>query len=281
MLLDLTNPETSQVRYKVSVFPDGQEDITILEIGPVDHVKINSRFDSFKSLELIIAATAALRRIGINTISLNIPYLLGARSDRQFVKGGTSYLVDVIAPILNAQNFHQVFVMDVHSDVAAACINNLVSNFQSELLNRAAVELPPNFTLVSPDGGALKKIFKVEDHFTSLGKKVTVLPCNKHRGPDGKLTKTVVPIYADVPNTFVIVDDICDGGRTFINLAEQIKRDYSAIDPTVMLIVTHGIFSNGYLDLFRAIDKIFCTNSYDGDRPSKNPYYELISINVY
>lgn len=124
-------PDESEIKFKISQFPDGQQDLTITQYNDIN-IEILSRFNSFKDLELIICATKALRRLGIKTISLYIPYLLGARSDRQFVEGGTSYLVDVIAPIINSLGFETVTVIDVHSDVAAACIKNLkiISNLQ-------------------------------------------------------------------------------------------------------------------------------------------------------
>lgn len=58
---------------------------------------------------------------------------------------------------------------------------------------------------------------------------------------------------------YVIVDDICDGGRTFVELAKAIK----AGRPTakIYLIVTHGIFSAGYTQLKEYFERIYTTNS--------------------
>lgn len=133
--INLTNKEASNLKFEVSHFPDGQQDLCILPYSVAEiktileskdlSIQINARFNSFEDLEIILCATKALRRLGIKKIHLYIPYLLGARSDRQFQEGGNSYLVDIIAPILNAQGFESVTVYDVHSDVAAACINNL------------------------------------------------------------------------------------------------------------------------------------------------------------
>lgn len=131
--LNLVYKEKSDISYEVQRFPDGQQDIIIKTVYGKTHIigweeekfTIKSHFNSFRDLELIICAVKALRRLGVKEIHLYIPYLLGARSDRQFVEGGTSYLVDVIAPIINSLGFESVTVMDVHSDVAAACVNNL------------------------------------------------------------------------------------------------------------------------------------------------------------
>ena len=57
---------------------------------------------------------------------------------------------------------------------------------------------------------------------------------------------------------FIIIDDICDGGRTFIELAKEIRKQ---TDKPIYLIVTHGIFSAGFEKLSDELDGIFCTNS--------------------
>lgn len=277
--------EASDVKFEVSSFPDGQQDIKLLKPFnfwiPGDDVQINSRFNNFKDLELIICATKALRGIGIEKIHLHTPYILGARSDRKFVDGGTSYLRDVIAPILNAQNYASVTCLDVHSDVAEATINNLskidntslvmfalgriypLSGFKKLFKRKAAIR--NNYTLVSPDGGSLKKIYKVAE---SLSYKDEIVVCSKHRDEQGKLTKTVVPLVGiDPKKDFIIIDDICDGGRTFINIAKAIKANEDYANSRIFLVVTHGIFSNGLEELSKYFNGIYCSNSY-----SDNPY---------
>jgi ribose-phosphate pyrophosphokinase len=50
----------------------------------------------------------------------------------------------------------------------------------------------------------------------------------------------------------VIVDDICDGGRTFLEIAKTIrskKRNISIFGDKIYLVVTHGIFSAGFDEL--------------------------------
>lgn len=276
-ILNLVYPEQSDIKYKISKFPDGQQDIVITPFvnisdpAPlvvyddiiVNHpVKIKSPFNSFRDLEIIIAATKALRRLGVDTIHLYIPYLLGARSDRQFVEGGNSYLVDVIAPIINAQEYKSVTVIDVHSDVAAACIKNLKVIKNTELVSFALRSISTNIgvkdmVMISPDAGAYKKIFDVAKEF---GIEYVVTASKVRELSTGKIISTEVPLNPEHYNkTFVIVDDICDGGRTFIEIAKAIKIIFPSAK--IHLIVTHGIFSAGFDELGKYFDGIFCTNS--------------------
>jgi ribose-phosphate pyrophosphokinase len=267
MKLDLVNNKNSDIEYTVSKFPDGQQSIileTFVKIYPEQVIKIVSRLNSFLDLELIICANQTLLELGFEKIELQIPYFLGARSDRKFSEGSINYLKNVICPIINSQKFQAVTVLDPHSDVLEMGLNNFhkVNNFN---LVKFALEKIDNkndarerICLVSPDGGALKKIYDVAEHF-QIDKIITAM---KHRDiKTGKITHTEVPTldqHNDI--SYVIVDDICDGGRTFIELAKAIKN--SRPTAKVYLVVTHGIFSSGVSALSDYFEAIFCTNSY-------------------
>ena len=56
------------------------------------------------------------------------------------------------------------------------------------------------------------------------------------------------------------MDDICDGGRTFIELAKAIRASRPTAE--VYLVVTHGIFSNGFAELKKELQKVYSSNSY-------------------
>jgi len=274
-VLDLTNIEKSDIKYKVSKFPDGQQSITLdlentgFEPG-AQSVRIQSRLNSFLDLELIICANQALIELGTKNkalrpdeISLYVPYFIGARSDRKFLNGQSNYLKTVICPIINSQGFGRVTVLDPHSDVLEACIDRFdkASNvsFAEKAINYYA---GTGVTLVSPDAGALKKIYDVAKAI----KCTDVIVANKLRDMEtGKIIRTEVPgIGQDAGSKkFVICDDICDGGRTFVEIAKAIReaRPKSIFGDKLYLCVTHGIFSAGFEELESCFDGIFCTNS--------------------
>lgn len=267
--LDLVNPEKSQIKYKISQFPDGQQTIDLTDWNDLlrydDAVKINSRLRTFKDLELIICATAAVRNIKPNReIALYVPYFMGARSDRKFVEGGVNYLKQVICPIINSLNFVTVVVLDPHSDVLEACLNNyekvdnhtLVKHSLAKIDNKNGAR--DRICLVSPDAGAYKKIFDVAKKFGIEN----IITANKVRDmKTGKILRTEIPVlnqHDDIQ--YVIIDDICDGGRTFVELAKAIKDGRPTAK--VNLIVTHGIFSAGFEELTQYFEGIYTTNSY-------------------
>ena len=277
--LNLVNPDDKlSCKYEISRFPDGQQSIRIIEpthehlsicIGfntlKDQTILIKSRLNTFQDLELIICANQALKEIGVKSVKLYIPYCIGGRSDRKFQAGGINYIKTVIAPIINSQNFDEVRVMDPHSDVLEACINNFVKYSNYGLIDislkdiyNGDIDNKDKVCLVSPDAGAYKKIFDVAKMF----KIKNIITASKVRDLDtGKILKTEIPTIDgfDDKMKYVIVDDICDGGRTFIELAKVIKEQKP--DAEIYLIVTHGIFSAGFGELNNYFNKIFTTNS--------------------
>jgi ribose-phosphate pyrophosphokinase len=272
--LNLVNPEdVLSCGYEISKFPDGQQSIRIIERNydtflslrnHTNSITIKSRLNTFEDLELIICANQALKEIGVKSVKLYIPYCIGGRSDRKFQDGGVNYIKTVIAPILNLQNFDEVIIMDPHSDVLEACINNFVkyNNFYvtkmalSDIDNKDGAQ--NRICLVSPDAGAYKKIFDVATWF---GIKEIITASKVRDVSTGKILRTEVPSIEkyDDDMKYVIVDDICDGGRTFIELAKVIKEQKP--NAKIYLVVTHGIFSSGFDFLVQHLDGIYCTNS--------------------
>ena len=266
--LDLTSLENSNIKYKISKFPDGQQSITLDKpqiTQRMSMILLKSRLNSFKDLELIITANQCLREFGIEDINLYVPYFLGGRSDRKFGEGQTNYLKNVICPIINSQKFNKVVVMDPHSDVLEACLDNFVKIGNFELVQFALDSInDKNLTLISPDAGALKKIFDVAAKFQIEN----VVTASKVRDmKTGDIIRTELPtMNLDGINHIVIIDDICDGGRTFVELARAIRE---ITNLPIYLVVTHGVFSAGFNELQKHFTNIFTTNSivdrYDTD----------------
>lgn len=298
--LNLAHSDKSDIKYKPIEFPDGQQNIVITNYDFIKNslsygrglmpIQIKSRLNNWLDLELITCAVASLRELGVEEIHLHTPYIIGARSDRKFEEGGNNYIKDVLAPIINSLNFKTVTCIDPHSDVLEACIKGfrkesnleLVKYSISEMYNIDRGEISDDFILVSPDAGASKKIYKLAEQ---IGYEGDIITCSKDRDKDGKLTKTVVPepkptsTLEYYKKDKIIIDDICDGGATFINIAKIIKDfhiDYKKYldeeSGKIYLIVTHGIFSKGVDELFQYFDGIYCTNSYQSLEKVKQLY---------
>jgi ribose-phosphate pyrophosphokinase len=107
--------------------------------------------------------------------------------------------------------------------------------------------------LICPDAGAAKKI---KHYFEWNPNIVEVIYCIKSRDlSNGKITLKVLEPEKCKDRNCVIIDDICDGGGTFLAIANQIEAEH------LTLIVTHGIFSKGVEILEEKFDEIITTNS--------------------
>ncbi len=249
--INLVFPEKSDPVFTISEFPDGQVNASSPVIYSDESYRITSRMSSYKDLYKIKAVNQVLRDANVQHVELYCPYVLAARSDRKFQEY-QSFDLKLVAQDINFCKFDKVFVLDPHSDVLPALIENcdpfdVLTGWLSWIKN--PTHFWENKTLISPDAGAFKKLFKISEQLNVpliTGSKVRI---------DGKID---VVFHGNVNGKeCVIVDDICDGGRTFVQLASKLK-DLGA--SKVILMVTHGIFSNGLT--LEGVDEIYTTNSY-------------------
>lgn len=198
-------------------------------------------------------------------IILIMPYLPYARYDRR-MHDSDSHSLKVFANIINSLNFYKVYIYDCHSDVGLSLINNISHLDQLSIFETSSFNDEFNDdnlqdridTVIAPDVGAIKKSEKIAE---KLG--VNLVICNKSRDlTNGKITGYDI-LKGSIGKNVLIVDDICDGGMTFILLSKSIKEKYP--DTKIYLWVTHGIFSKGVDDLLKYIDGIYCDFSWTED----------------
>ena len=247
--------ENNLIEYKSFLFAGGEPHIKISSNFDVAApVTITQRINSFNDLGMICITVDALRRMGVKEIELFIPYFPAARQDRVMIPG-EPLSVKVYADIINAMALASVTVFDPHSEVTPALLNNCVTVSNHEFIKRVIANIGTDVKLISPDGGALKKIYKVSEFLGGA----EVVECSKSRDvKTGKLSG--FKVYAEdlAGADCLIVDDICDGGGTFIGLAEALKAKNAG---KLYLAISHGIFSKGFDELGKYFEQIFTTDS--------------------
>lgn len=240
----------------LNVSLDGQRPI-LTDFAFITAIADGNPHDNFFCIKLVLNLVRHFNP-RIKT-TLYMPYVPYARADRHFIKNDAAGL-ETYANGLNNMGFDKVLVVDPHSDVAPALINNCHIISQDDVIGTSPVISwfsTKNYLLVAPDAGSLKKIGKVA---ARLGKEVVTL--GKDRDvKTGAITNTRI-LDASVSvsgRDCIIVDDICDGGGTFIAAAETL---YAAGAASVELFVTHGIFSRGLRPLQDAgFTRIITTDS--------------------
>lgn len=236
-------------------FSAGEVQVRTPPLSGYDRLLIEARYpDSDEIIEIVLILNAISTLKFGGQVALFLPYLPYSRQDRPCYTGEANSL-SAVAKLLLSQfpDSGRVITWDVHSEKAfgAFCglrnrLINVEVNFLIERMRKFQYFWNIN-VVVSPDAGAVKR---AQAAASFLG--VDVIYGNKKRdSEDGSIVGTsVADKDGNKPDLtgqrVLIVDDICDGGRTFIELA-RVLRDLSAKE--IVLYVTHGIFSKGF-DVF-------------------------------
>lgn len=268
--------------------------------GGEQHVKIDSdavRFNQCFTIHATLTSSAevvklmmvtdALRRATVNAeINLNMPYIPYARQDR-VCNPGEALGIRVFCDLINSLEFNKVRVLMPHSDVATALLNNVDETLHQERWDSfVSLHILPSdqkkLVIVSPDAGAMKRTLKfaqVYNQGTGADEYLTpVVMADKVRDvATGKITHTTVHVSRSgnelEGKTCLIYDDICDGGMTFIKLAEELRFHGAT---KVILAVPHGIFSKGLRELSPQIDQIITTDVFAENMPE----YRSIDVDI-
>lgn len=244
------------IQHESFIFSGGEPHLKIhSDLSETTEITITSQIKSFNDFGLLLLAIDALKRMAVEKINLFIPYFPAARQDRVMIPG-EPLSVKVYADIINNTNINKVTVFDAHSEVTPAVLNNCTVISNHQFIKQVIEQIGSTPLLISPDGGALKKIYKVSEF---LGGQEVIEGSKSRDVKTGKLKG--FKVYADdlEGKACLIVDDICDGGGTFMGLAEELKNKNAG---DLYLAVSHGIFSKGFDHLAERFTKIFTTDSF-------------------
>lgn len=234
-----------------TIFPDGTSQCWKLpeQIIESRNTKVTWNFEH----EVELIHLASLKYLLSGHKHLHIPYLPYARQDKE-LNNSSTFNLRIFADFLNNLNFNLITSVDVHNLITT---DVLIKNFKNiEVINliKKAKSYILTDNIVFPDVGAEKRY-----GFMGLG----TICCSKVRDQKtGQILKHEVYQIDEVKKAkrILIVDDICDGGATFISITKMLKE----INPELFidLYVTHGIFSKGKQILYdTGIQNIYCTNS--------------------
>uniref|UniRef100_A0AAU8HZM0 Ribose-phosphate pyrophosphokinase n=1 Tax=Klebsiella phage FKP3 TaxID=3231233 RepID=A0AAU8HZM0_9CAUD len=266
----------NDISVKVFTFSGGEVHVKIdmeafkysfIDLTTIQKVEVHQDIRSSDDFMAVVMVKDALDEIlrfnpkPIELFSLYVPY---ARQDR-YCEKGEAFGVKSFARLLNILEFSRVLVADPHSEVTPAVITNLDAISQDEIafhVLKWKLRME-NFELVSPDGGALKKIFKLAKRM-----ELPVHCADKIRDTaTGDIIRTDISVQDFHGANLMIVDDICDNGGTFLALGKLLKERNAG---RVELYVTHGIFGKG-IDIFDGIiDSIHCFNAWGNNIHGRN-----------
>lgn len=245
-------------------FSGGEEHVQY-KVRVIEPVTITCKILNSKDLMRLLLLTDSLKRQGITEITLFLPYLPYARQDR-VCSEGQAFSLEIFANIINIQDYKEVRCVDVHSSVANTLIKNLDNMHQKTLVYFITRRYD---NIISPDKGASNKIKEVCEYNNYSD----YIQCDKVRDPSTGAILSISTNVENVHGSCLIIDDICDGGRTFIETAKLLKNKGAE---SVDLYVTHGIFKNVHEDFFKYINKVYTTNSCQSEE--NKHFYSKVNV---
>lgn len=188
---------------------------------------------------------------------LLLPYLPAARADRGVPAGAAVY-----ADLVNTMRADHVVVVDPHSPAATRHLAGIHITDHVDLVERAMrlwdhdrPELEID-AVIAPDKGAGDRTERVAER---LG--VDLYKADKRRDFEtGRILGIEMKEGLPKSGRYLVVDDICDGGGTFVGLADAIGVPREQLS----LWVTHGIFSGQANYLRDCYSRILTTDSHPG-----------------
>lgn len=239
------------------IFPGGEPHIN--ESGELDYEEHKDFYilihgGSFEAVGTALVVNDFLDRKGAYGISLLAPYFPGARMDR-----GEPFTVNIYADIINDAGFDTVVVVDPHSAVTENLVQRIYVIHPTELIPhdlfhyRGLAGLPaPTFSIIAPDKGAVGRARAAANRFN-----VPLVVADKTRDPEKNYAVSTYSVPEIKTDYAVVIDDICDGGGTFLALAKA-----TGLEPhRLRLWTTHGIYSKGTDVLDQAFSYIASTDS--------------------
>lgn len=260
-ILNLTQGFGDFEDYKLFKFPGGEiHYIQKLLLSEDDKVLIRIRVNSSDDILALGIVVDTIRKDLPNiNITVMMPYFAYQQADRDFGQR-ESFSLKTITKILNTYDVDKWIVFDAHSDVGPALLDRCTVKDNSQFIMDVLVRYLNNneVTILAPDAGAYKKIFKLAE---KIGFKGKVKCANKYRDTTNGNIKVELPSGLNPEDDILIIDDICVGGRTFLDLADLITSQKVEKPGKRYLAVSHGVFSNGFIELSKRFDRIFTTNS--------------------
>lgn len=233
------------VEVKPTIFPDKTSQVwKISELNnALFHIEweFENEAELFHLIQLVYLIRSS--SIGVSpVIGLRMNYFPYARQDKK-VSNTSTFALYPFLEVLGNLGFSYVESIDVHNEDAIRDISYVINlkNYTTEQEIRDTMACCNTDTILFPDLGAARRYEKY-----NLGSKVQKIIGDKLRDQQtGQIMRYEILSVddSDTLGNVLIVDDLCDGGGTFI-LAARVLREFSTVK-NIDLFTSHGIYSKG------------------------------------
>ena len=245
-ILNLIKPEKSDIKYHVIDFPDSEPHIVLEEVNRKESVKVICRISNPRDLFIVTQVGSILNRQGV-PYSFDIKYLMSMRMDR-VISFNEAYSLEIVMNMLKMFKPISISVLEAHNNIAILVNGGM--GYPSD---------KPDFSeclVVFPDKGAYER-------YKGLYDKAVI--CSKVRDMStGALTGFNInnpEVLDECPNKpLVVIDDLCDGGGTFVGIAELLSE--KCPNRPKSIFVTHAVNPKGINNISEYYDNVYITNSF-------------------
>jgi len=227
-------------------YPAGESHIRLKgEVNLATLQIIEAPASNFEDLADIVTADRILRR-NQTIVRWFVPYFPFARHDRRN-DAGDGFELQLALELVSELD---LVIADPHSEIAAQLPHFSQSDSVAALRQSDAFD--DDVVVVIPDAGAAKKAYGW------INGEEVIQAQKKRDVTSGALSGFSIPVDNLKGRPCIIVDDICDGGGTFLGLAQKLN---GANAGAITLAVTHGLFTKGVDALLDHFDAIYCFDS--------------------
>ena len=251
--------------FDITNYPAGERHVRVRDdVNPTSITTIEATVHNFDDLALVVTADRILRRAGLSA-EWFLPYFPFARHDRR-IDGNDGFELELALEIIREVN---VVIADPHSEVTAQLRHFSQADVVDRFVASGLFDNDP--VVVIPDAGAAKKAY------SWLNGRTVVQALKRRDVRTGALSGFEVLADDLGGRPCIIVDDICDGGGTFLGLASELRKANAG---PLTLAVTHGLFTKGVDHLLDAFDTVACL-APSADEPNARvrtiPFQDLYS----
>lgn len=275
-------------------FPDGS--LCLLDLNnsllcPNKNYEIVWLYEGDYEIFMLICIVKHLRSKICNNVSFNLtmPYVVNSRLDRTH-SDNEVFTLKYFAEIINDLKFNKVVIVDPHSIVSEALIDNVCVLRPSYIINNVISKmlclngLEKDLVIYFPDDGAYKRYKDMpcfKDFTCIYGKKERDWETGKILGIE-IYDKNGSKLTNEIENCDVLmVDDIISYGGTLAYSADKLKEmgaahisAYATHVENSVLDEEKGTLLKRYKD--KIIDTVYTTNSiYHGNHPMVDVIYKF------
>ncbi|MGD1416413.1 ribose-phosphate pyrophosphokinase [Bacillus stercoris] len=256
-------------------FPNGEFRLLHSSIDEMPLIpEVHFKFENNSDLIKLMFVKNYLDQIHARGGCLVVYYMPYSRMDRS--EAGSPFTLRYVTNFINNLNFNFVSVIEPHSDVTVALLENAEANYINfTLIENVKNEIDfdeENDFIMFPDAGASKRYSKMKAKNVLIG--------HKHRNfQTGEIEslKLVGDTDKAKGRKAIIVDDLSSYGGTFVGASQALRN--VGIEG-VYLLVAHAENNIFKGKLFEHIDKLFTTDSLitEQDYPHNKKYQDQLCI---